>query len=251
MISTTLNVMAADPSPPSGKLATGLTSAFRRLVMLGKIKSSPRARHTRFALLAGAATFVLAVGLAAGPDAVPPTNGVYRAFPQPNTDGMRVMPPTTLSDQQIFVNEAGQLNLLEIRLGTMALQKSGNAGVRQYADRMIAQHTRLHQDLANLANIPSLQAPTSLDASDAQTLNRLEPLQGADFDNAYLKTSVSDHQAAIAAFQNLTPGTASSGTPPSPIVEWARQQVPLLNSQLALGQFTAHNLQNPENSGGR
>ena len=218
-------------------------------MFLGCKTSPPRARG-RHGLGEIAALALLAAGLGQGVSVFPPVADMDRALPNHAAGALQVLPPITDTQQQVFVNEAGQLNLLEAQLGELALLKSSRPAVQDYARRMIADHRRLNEELAPVAEASHLKAPTKLDATGAQTATRLAALRGADFDSAYLKASVSDHEAGLATFENVAAGTATSGVPLPRVVHWARQTVPLLHEQLRLGQTTHQHLAAVETAGG-
>ncbi len=218
--------------------------------MIFRCQTSRPASRGRYALGGGAALVVLAAGLGAGARVVPPVSDVYHSFPRQATEGLQGRPPVTDSQERAFVSEAGQLNLLEARLGELALQKSSRPAVQDYARRMIADHARLHEELASVAGSSHDAVPNNLDEPGAKTAARLAALRGADFDFAYLVASVSDHEAALAAFQNLAAGTAAGGLPQPPLVPWARRTVPLLAAQLRLGQALHEELAAAETPGG-
>jgi putative membrane protein len=197
-----------------------------------------------------AALVLLAAGLGQGVPAVPPATDVDRAFPHRASDGLQVLPPNTDPQQQVFITEAGQLNLLETRLGQLALQKSSRSAVQDYARRMIADHRRLNEELAAVARTSHFTVPQDLEAPGAKTAARLAALRGADFDTAYLDASVSDHEAGLAEFQSAAAGIATSGVPLPSVIQWARQTVPLLREQLRLGQNTSQGLEEAKTSGG-
>ena len=194
-------------------------------------------------ILCGCATLaLLAAGLGEGVRVAPPMTDANRESSLQSTSGIQLLPPTTDTEEQIFVTEAGQMNLLEARLGELALQTSNRPAVQDYARRMLAEHARLREELAVVAGNSHFIVPAHLDEPNARTVARLAALRGEDFDRAYLGASVSDLEAGIAAFENEAAGTTMSGVALTPVVDWAYKTVPLLNAQFALGQSTAQKL---------
>lgn len=77
------------------------------------------------------------------------------------------------------------------------------------------------------------QKGISLPSDDAQTVGSM-PLaskSGADFDRAFARTAVEDHQKDIAEFEK----EASSGTDPD-VKNWASKTLPTLREHLAEAQ---------------
>jgi putative membrane protein len=102
-----------------------------------------------------------------------------------------------------FVRDARAGNLLEVRLGTLAAQKTSNAAVKQFAERMVTDHTTMGNQWAGLIANDRLPVKVGLDAAQQQSVSRLESLPVAEFDRAYMNTMVQDHQQDVATFQRL------------------------------------------------
>src|SRR5215471_20809996 len=63
----------------------------------------------------------------------------------------------TLTDQQ-FVMKASASDLAEINLGRVAARQASNPAVKQFAQRMVDDHTKASADLLRIANKRSLPA---------------------------------------------------------------------------------------------
>jgi len=100
-----------------------------------------------------------------------------------------------------FVASAAQANMSEIELSKLALQKSQNARVRDFAQHMIDDHTRTGNVLAVVAKQEHVPLPDALDAGHAAKVADLTA-RTTDFDRAYVDTMVSDHAAAVALFSD-------------------------------------------------
>lgn len=101
----------------------------------------------------------------------------------------------------VFVREAAIGNMAEVELGQMAVSKSSNADVKQFGQRMIDDHTKALEDLKVVAAKENFQVPTALDDKHRAVKDRLEKLSGGDFDRAYVKEMVRDHNEDVRAFQ--------------------------------------------------
>lgn len=101
-----------------------------------------------------------------------------------------------------FMIQAAQGNLAEIQTGQLALQKSTNDATRQYAQRMINEHTQAQRELAQLAAARGVQLPTTVDAAHQAMMARMQQLSGQQFDREYLNSQVQDHNRTALLFQN-------------------------------------------------
>jgi putative membrane protein len=107
-------------------------------------------------------------------------------------------------------------NTWDIDLGNLALKKSSNKDVRNFADMMVRDHSaarKLGRDLAKKLHV----TPTppgkdfALYKDHVATLAKLNGLTGAAFDKAYIDHEVWYHQAVIDAVTNtLLPATKNA-----------------------------------------
>ncbi|MFB2833168.1 DUF4142 domain-containing protein [Floridanema evergladense] len=108
------------------------------------------------------------------------------------------------SSDRLFANKAAQGNLAEIRLSQLALERASSSEVKQYAQRMIDEHTQATNQLAQIAAQKGITLPRQLDAQHQQIERQLRQLSGASFDRAYMRAMVNDHAQTVALFQRQT-----------------------------------------------
>lgn len=107
-----------------------------------------------------------------------------------------------------FVTKAALGGLAEVQLGNLALQKASSPEVREFAQMMVADHTRTNQEFNAIAAAKGVAAPTALAPEHQAVHDKLNALSGAAFDREYMSAMVKDHSDAVAAFQ----GEVSSGS---------------------------------------
>ena len=93
-------------------------------------------------------------------------------------------------------------NDADIEGGNMAKTKGQNAEVKSFAQLMIADHTAMNQQnaqVAQQANITPASNPTSqqLMSEHQAAAQRLQALNGAEFDKAYITHEVDMHQKVL------------------------------------------------------
>jgi putative membrane protein len=133
-----------------------------------------------------------------------------------------------------FVREVRTDNLLEIRLGSLAARRSTNAAVKQFAQRMITDHTAMGNEWTSLASRLRLGTTSALTATQQQLLSRLTSVAAADFDREYMSNMVQDHQNNIATFQQLGPRAQSTE-----VRQLASKGLPVLEQHLTMAQQVA------------
>ncbi len=85
------------------------------------------------------------------------------------------------SDQdKQFLMTASQSDYNEIHLSQLAAQKSQNAQVKAFAQKMITDHTKLDQEMLPFAQKMGVTPVSSLDAQHQQIYDQLNQLSGAD-----------------------------------------------------------------------
>ena len=119
------------------------------------------------------------------------------------------------SDPQIvgILQAADQIDISHARL---ALKKSSDSQVKEFANQMISDHTNLDKSVADLAKKLGV-APAESDTSKqlkqqaAEETNKLNSLKGKNFDREYASHEVAYHQAVIdAAGKTLIPNAKNA-----------------------------------------
>src|SRR5690606_23703846 len=103
-------------------------------------------------------------------------------------------------------------NNAEIQEGQLALQKSRNDAVRQFAQRMVSDHSSMNQQLAEHMRRHNGMAGANpltdqLVANGRTTMQNLQQLDGLQFDRPYIQNQVAMHQWLLNTIDNaLIPG---------------------------------------------
>ena len=122
----------------------------------------------------------------------------------------------------VFVKKAAQDGMTEVELGKVALQKSQNAEVREFAQRMVTDHGKANQELAALAKSKGIDAPKKLDAEHQAMVKEFESKNGASFDSEYSHHMNMDHTKAISLFES------ASKSPDADLAGFAKKTLPTL-----------------------
>ena len=146
----------------------------------------------------------------------------------PNSPAGGETSPTSLSSRdRTFVMQAGQLSMMEVELGRLAVQRGSSAGVKQYGQEMVEDHTRANQELMQLAMQKKVELPTEMSTQNTALIDRLSGLSGKSFDTAYKQAMIDSHNQAIALFQ----AQSQQGQDPQ-LKAWATQKLPKLQAHL-------------------
>jgi putative membrane protein len=133
---------------------------------------------------------------------------------------------TTSADTK-FLRTVGQADLAEIELGTLAEQKATNPEVKQFAQRMVQDHTKNREELQQVAAEQHVTVPDMVTPKDKATKAQLEKLSGAQFDKAYMNDMLKDHRTDVAEVAH------ACKTAQNPAVKsFAQKTLPVLESHL-------------------
>lgn len=111
---------------------------------------------------------------------------------------------TATASETAFLKDAAMANLTEVEIGRMAEQKAQNDDVKQYAQRMVSDHSKNMDKLQTLARQMNVDLPTQLDPQHRQMVDRHAQMSGAEFDRAYIDMMVQDHQKVVSKFDQQT-----------------------------------------------
>ena len=137
-----------------------------------------------------------------------------------------------LSDQdRSFMHQAAMGGLSEVQEGQAAQSKAQSPQVKQFAQRMVRDHTANNQELMNVARQSGMTPPTTLDSTHEQELAKLKADSGKNFDQAYIQHQVTDHQQMISLLQT----EIQSGSDPQ-LKAYAQKTLPVIQEHLHLAQ---------------
>ena len=102
---------------------------------------------------------------------------------------------------QKFAEKAAASDLAEIESGKLAQKMATSPSVKQFADHMVADHTKASEKLKSITGSKGISLPAKPDRSHAKKLESLQKLQGDKFDREYMKMMVADHKDAVSLFE--------------------------------------------------
>jgi putative membrane protein len=124
-------------------------------------------------------------------------------------------PAPDLSDPEV-AHVVVTADNIDIAAGKVALSRTHDSEVKNFASMMVRDHTGVNEKAAALAKklgvTPKDNAVSqSLEAGAKDAKAKLDPLKGADFDRAYIEREIAYHQAVLDALdQTLIPTTENA-----------------------------------------
>ena len=177
----------------------------------------------RISSLSIAAGFVFTGAVVAQQDATPPTR-------QATTHKMST-DSTRSADLSSFAKKAAEGGLAEVELGRLAADKASSERVKQFAQKMVDDHSKANEDLKEAAKKENIDLPSSLDKKDQAEVDKLSKLSGAAFDKAYMSAMVKDHEKDVSEFRKAARSGGSSE-----VKSFAQNTLPTLEEHLKLAR---------------
>ncbi len=112
--------------------------------------------------------------------------------------------------------------MTQVELGKLAQKNAESSGVNALGVRLEHDHARIGKMLETIARDRQVAVPTSPDGSHRAVIESLAAKNGAEFDAAYTRQMVSDHEKAIALF------TAAAQSGDADLQELAKRALPAL-----------------------
>jgi putative membrane protein len=130
-------------------------------------------------------------------------------------------------DDSTFMVTAADGGMMEVELGQVALQNAANDRVKNFGNMMVNDHTAAGNDLKQLAARKNINLPPALSDKHLKHKNDMSKKKGKDFDKAYIKMMVSDHEEDIKEFEK-----AATGAQDADVRAFANKTLPTLRIHL-------------------
>ena len=135
----------------------------------------------------------------------------------------------TYPSDKTFVKKAIMGNNAEIDTAKMALQKSQNQAVKDYAQKMIDDHTKMLDSLHTLAQTDNIQFEDKPTPMGQKLAAKLQGLDGPAFDKAYINGMVKDHKEDVRDFS-----TEINHGKKQDVKDAASQSLPIIKQHLQI-----------------
>lgn len=148
---------------------------------------------------------------------------------QPNTSTTGPAIDNTPLDKNssAFATEAASGSMMEVTLGQLAQQKASNPRVKAFGAMMVSDHSKANTELKNITDAKSLQLSSTLEQKHQKHVDDISKKEGKEFDRAYIKMMVDDHEQDIRAFEK-----AAANSSDSTIKGFASRTLPVLRVHL-------------------
>ena len=131
------------------------------------------------------------------------------------------------ADREFAMAASG--GLAEVQAAQLAEQRAASPQIKQFAQRMITDHTTANTELQQIAKQADISLPAQPTGKDAAEGQKLRGVTGTAFDQAYAQGQLQDHRETVELFQK----EASSGQDPA-LKAFAQKTLPILQQHLQM-----------------
>ena len=134
------------------------------------------------------------------------------------------------SDRE-FIENTAKDGMAEVQIAQLAQQHASNDQVKQFAAKMVTDHSKANEELRQLAQEKGVTMPAGPSHMENHEMTKLSKLSGADFDREFMKGMVKDHQKAVKEFQK----EATKAKDPD-VRNFAAKTLPTLQDHLQMAE---------------
>jgi putative membrane protein len=134
------------------------------------------------------------------------------------------------TEVKTWIKKAAEGGLAEVELGKLAAQKAQRSEVKEFAQRMVDDHSKANEELMKIANDKGMTPPTQLAEKHRKLQQELTKTKGEQFDKKYIDGQIKDHKEAIALFEK---GAKSSD---NQVQQFASSKLSTLKEHLQMAQ---------------
>jgi len=127
------------------------------------------------------------------------------------------------SNVQDFLKEVSSGGLMEVELGKYAQQHATNARIKNYGAMMVNDHSKVNDELKNIASKKNVTLPTTIEDKHSKMMSDIQKKTGVDFDKAYIKAMLDDHEKDVDKFKKQAENSADPD-----LKDFASKTLPIL-----------------------
>jgi len=129
-----------------------------------------------------------------------------------------------------FMHNAAIAGMTEVKLGKVAEKNSTNAQVKDFAAKMVVDHTKANHALQKVAGEAGVQLPQQCDAKHKALVEKLSKLSGTKFDHDFMNQMVEDHKKVAADLESEESTSAVA------LKQWCEKTLPTVKEHLKMAE---------------
>jgi putative membrane protein len=141
--------------------------------------------------------------------------------------------PVSLTTDSSFIQMAGSVGLLQVKLGKLVEKKGSSAAVMEFGKQMVTDYSKANEGLAGAAKQAAFPAPVLL-RQHQRIVDRFSRMGRSSFDKNYMAEMVKQHSEEVQLFQQ-----ESEGGRVQSLKQLASRMLPELQRRMTLATQTA------------
>jgi len=151
------------------------------------------------------------------------TTGTY------STTGTTATTGTVSDKDKDFITDNGKAGKAELEVAQDAVTHATNADVKSFAQKLVEDHTKANNDLAQLGASKGVTLPSEVAGKMKEAKERLMKVTGKNFDQAFVKQMIDDHTDLIKKFEDQSKLTGVDAD----VKKWVDSTLPTLRDHLS------------------
>jgi putative membrane protein len=136
-----------------------------------------------------------------------------------------------------MLNKLSQGSAAEVQLGQMVEKKASDPSVKQFAQKMVHDHSQLLAQTQSWAASHKVALSSTPGQEEKSMMNGLSGLSGQNFDHKYIEGMLDDHKKDVAEVAEYI-----DNHPHSSITPLLKQTLPILSDHLRIAENVAGRL---------
>jgi putative membrane protein len=137
------------------------------------------------------------------------------------------------SGDRKFVEKAAVDGMAEVEMGKLATSKATDPQVKQFAQRMVTDHSKANDELKSVAGGKGIQLASGPDKKHQKDMDEMSKKDAKKFDHEYMEMMVKEHKKDVSEFEKQS----KSAKDPD-IKAFAAKTLPTLKEHLQMAQST-------------
>ena len=138
--------------------------------------------------------------------------------------------PAFAKTEKEFLSDAIKGDNSEVALGQLAISKAGSDPMKTFGQMLVDDHSKHRNEAMSLATKLGVSPSSEMTPEARREMDRLQKLTGPEFDRAFSRLMIQDHEKDISEFKK----EAASGQ--GSVQQFAAQSLPVLEKHLQMAK---------------
>jgi putative membrane protein len=133
-----------------------------------------------------------------------------------------------VDSDKAFMLDCAQSGMTEVKLGELAEKNASDTRIKNFAQRIVADHSKANHNLESIASRKGVKLPAQIDAEHQAVIDKFDKLSGNQFDKPFMEQMVKDHKAVASKLE--------SKVSDADVQDWAKETLPTVKEHLQMSE---------------